>query len=173
MERPRGGKTNQLLRPGSQLKLKHNMEVSNFFGTLNLEDLIDWASELEDYLELEDIEDPVKVRFPKSKLKGHATLWWKELQRDREEEGEMKIIRWRLMVTKLKAKFILTNYKLELFKRLHNLKQKDMNMKYYTKEFYKLTIWSRHRELSKEKIDRYINGLRFNVQDVGDNFYSN
>ena len=36
----------------------------------------------------------------------------------------MKITRWRLMVTKLKAKFILANYELELFKRLQNLKQK-------------------------------------------------
>ena len=53
-----------------------------------------------------------------TKLKGHAALWLKELQRDREEDGEMKISRWRLMVTKLKAKFIRNDYELELFKRL-------------------------------------------------------
>ena len=47
----------------------------------------------------------------------------------------MKISRWRLMVTKLKAKFIPTNYELELFKRLQNLKQKDMTVKDYTEEF--------------------------------------
>ena len=98
------------------------MEVSNFSGTLTPEDLIDWIGELEDYFELEDIDDPLRVRLAQTKLKGHAALWWKELQRDREEEGEMKISRCRLMVTKLKAKFILTDYELELFKRLHNLK---------------------------------------------------
>lgn len=38
-------------------------------------------------------------------------------------------------------------------------------MKYYTEEFYKLTIWSSHREFSKEKVAWYINGLRFNIQD--------
>ena len=68
-------------------------------------------------------------------------------------------------MTKLKAKFIPTNYELELFKRLQNLKQKDMIVKDYTEEFYKLTIWSGHRELSKEKVARYANGLRFNIQD--------
>ena len=94
------------------------MEVSNFSGTLNPEDLIDWIGELEDYFELEDIEDPLRVRLAQTKLKGHATLWWKELQRDREEEGEMKITRWRLMVAKLKAKFISANYELDLFKKL-------------------------------------------------------
>ena len=77
----------------------------------------------------------------------------------------MKITRWRLMVTKLKAKFIPTDYELELFKKLKNLKQKDMTMKYYTKEFYNLTIQFGHRELSKEKVAWYINSLRFNIQD--------
>ena len=28
-----------------------------------------------------------------------------------------------------------------------------------------MTIHSGHRELSKEKVARYINGLRFNIQD--------
>ena len=69
------------------------------------------------------------------------------------------------MVTKMKAKFIPTNYELELFKMLQNLKQKDMTVKYCIEEFYKLTIQSRYRELSKEKVARYINGLRFNIQD--------
>ena len=69
------------------------------------------------------------------------------------------------MVTKLKAKFIPTNYKFKLFKRLQNLNQKDMIVKDYTEEFYKLTIWSRHRELWKHKVAQYINGLRFNIQD--------
>ena len=68
-------------------------------------------------------------------------------------------------MTKLKSKFIPVDYELELFKRLQNLKQKDMSMKGYTEEFQKLTIWFGHRELSKEKVVRYINGLRFNIQD--------
>ena len=69
------------------------------------------------------------------------------------------------MVTKSKPKFIHAKYELELFKRLQNIKQKDMSMKDYTKEFYKLTIQSRHRELSKEKVAQYVNVLRFNIQD--------
>ena len=109
------------------------MEISNFLGTLNPKDLIDWIGELEDYFELEDIEDPLKVRLAQTKLKGHATFWWKELPPDREEEGELKITRWRLMVTKFKDKLIPIDYELELFKRLHNLKQKDMAEGLYRK----------------------------------------
>ena len=87
--------------------MKHKMEVCNFSGTLNLEDLITWIGKLEDQFELKDIEDPLRVRLAQTELKGHATLWWKELKIKKEEEGELKISRWRLMVTKLKAKFIL------------------------------------------------------------------
>lgn len=38
-------------------------------------------------------------------------------------------------------------------------------MEDYTEEFYKLTIRSGHRELGKEKVARYVNGLKFNIQD--------
>ena len=51
----------------------------------------------------------------------------------------------------------------DLFKRLKNLQLKDMIVKYYTKVFYMLNIQFGHRELLKEKVDQYINGLRFNV----------
>ena len=51
IERPRGGRTGRFYRHGSQLKLKHKMEVSNFSSTLNPENLIDWISELENYFE--------------------------------------------------------------------------------------------------------------------------
>ena len=93
----------QFDRSRSQLKLKYKMEVSNFLGTLNPKDLIDWIDELEDYFELEEIEDPLRVRLVQIKLKGHATIWWNKLKIDREEEGELKITRWRLMVNKLMA----------------------------------------------------------------------
>lgn len=49
MERPTRTRVSQFSRPGSQLKMKHKMEASNFSSTLNLEDLIDLIGELEDY----------------------------------------------------------------------------------------------------------------------------
>ena len=39
-----------------------------------------------------------------------------------------------------------------------------MSVKDYTEEFYKFTIRSGHKKLSKEKVARYINGLKFNIQ---------
>ena len=85
LERSMEDRVGQLDRFETRLKIKYKMDVFNFSGTLNPKDLIDWIGKLEDYFELEDIGDLLRVRLAQTKLKGHATLWWKELQRDREE----------------------------------------------------------------------------------------
>ena len=43
----------------------------------------------------------------------------------------------------MKRKFFLVDYALNLLRRLMNLKQFNMLVKYYTKGFYKLSIRSR------------------------------
>lgn len=40
-----------------------------------------------------------------------------------------------------------------------------MSVKEYTEEFYKVMIKFGHREMDREKVDRYINALPFNIQD--------
>jgi hypothetical protein len=100
-----------------------------------------------------------------TKLKGHATLWWDELQADRRNKVMFKIKNWGRMVAKHKSKFITKNYHLNLLRKLQNLRQKGLSMKEYTKEFYKLNIRVGHRENDEEKVVRYINGLRYAIQD--------
>ena len=38
-----------------------------------------------------------------------------------------------------------------------------MTVRDYTEEFYKVNIRSRHMEDTPERVDRYINGLRFDI----------
>jgi hypothetical protein len=69
------------------------------------------------------------------------------------------------MVAKLKAKFIPKDYQINLFRKLQNLRQRGMTVKEYTEEFYRLNIRTGQREKDDEKISRYINGLRYEIQD--------
>ncbi|XP_059075260.1 uncharacterized protein LOC131875213 [Cryptomeria japonica] len=69
------------------------------------------------------------------------------------------------MVAKLKAKLLPGDYSIQLYKKLQNLRQKEMDVKAYTEEFYKLSIRANHEEDETKNIARYINGLRFNIQD--------
>ena len=38
-------------------------------------------------------------------------------------------------------------------------------MKEYIEEFYRMNIRTKHRESDEEKVSRYINGLRYEIQD--------
>ena len=98
-------------------------------------------------------------------MKGHATLWWDELQADRLCKGKQKIKSWERMIAKMKAKFIPRDYQITLFRRMHNLRQKLMTVREYTEEFYRLNIRAGHRERDDEKVSRYMNGLRYDIQD--------
>jgi hypothetical protein len=69
------------------------------------------------------------------------------------------------MISKMKEKFIPRDYQISLFRRMENLRQKMMTVKEYTKEFYRLNIRAGHRESNDEKVSRYMNGLRYEIQD--------
>ena len=69
------------------------------------------------------------------------------------------------MIVKMKAKFIPRDYQITLFRRMQNLRQKLMTVKEYTEEFYKINIRAGHRESDDEKVARYLNGLRYDIQD--------
>jgi hypothetical protein len=51
-----------------------------------------------------------RVRHVVTRLKGHATLWWDELQAERTIKGKQKIKNWDRMVSKLKEKFMPKDY---------------------------------------------------------------
>lgn len=69
------------------------------------------------------------------------------------------------MVTKLKGKFLPKDDQLSLFKKMQNLKWKQLTVKEYTEEFYKVTISARYVEDNPKRVARYINYLRFEIQD--------
>jgi hypothetical protein len=52
-----------------------------------------------------------------------------------------------------------------MFRRMQNLIQKGMTVKEYIEDFYRLNIRDGQRERDEEKVSRYINGLRYNIQD--------
>jgi hypothetical protein len=108
------------------------MDIPVYEGNLDVEELLDWIRALDKYFDYEDIEEDKKVKHVVTRLKGHATLWWDELQADRRCKGKQKIKSWDRMVAKMKAKIHtqgLSNYsvsenaefetEVEFSKRIH------------------------------------------------------
>jgi hypothetical protein len=157
--------TERLIRAISRMSSKTKMDIPVYEGSLNAEELLDWIRALDTYFDYEDIEEDKKVRHVVTKLKGHAALWWDELQAERRSRGKQNIKSWDRMITKMKAKFIPRDYQITLFRRMQNLRQKLMSVREYTEEFYRLNIRASHRESDDEKVARYLNGLRYDIQD--------
>jgi hypothetical protein len=157
--------TERLIKAISRMSSKTKMHIPTYEGSLNVEELLDWIRAMDTYFDYEDIEEDKKIRHAVTKLKGHAALWWDELQADRRSKGKQKIKSWDQMIAKMKAKFIPRDYQITLFRRMQNLRQKLITVKEYTEEFYRLNIRAGHRESDDEKVARYLNGLRYDIQD--------
>jgi hypothetical protein len=115
------------------------------------------------YFDYEDIDEEKRVKHTVTRLKGHATLWWDELQADKRRKGKTNIKSWDRMIAKFKVKFMPKDYQLNLYSKLQNLRQNGMLVKEYTEEFYRLNIRAGHVEDYVEKVVSYINGLRYEI----------
>ena len=52
-----------------------------------------------------------------------------------------------------------------MLKKIQGLKQARKSIQEYTKEFYRVLIRTSHVEANKEKVARYVNGLRPSIQE--------
>lgn len=66
---------------------KPKIEVALHDGNLNVEEL-DWINTLDKYFDHEDVKEDQKVKYSMTRLRGHATLWWDELQADQRKERD-------------------------------------------------------------------------------------
>jgi hypothetical protein len=154
-----------LLKDVANMGAREKLDILMYEGNLDVKELLDWFRDLDKYLDYEDVEEDKKVKHDVTRLKGHATLWWDELQADRRCKGNQRIKSWDRMFTKMKSKFIPKDYQINLFRRMKNLRQKGMIVKEYTEDFYKLNIRVGHHESDDENVVRYMNGLRYEIQD--------
>ena len=79
---------------------------------------MDWINALNKYFYFEEIEDKKKVRYAATRMKGHATIWWDELQTHRERRGKSKINSWDKMLRNIKSQFMPKDYQLNLIRQL-------------------------------------------------------
>jgi hypothetical protein len=111
-----------MIRAIARIGARAKMDIPVYEGNLDVEELLDWIRALDTYFDYEDVEEDKKVKHAVTRLKGHAALWWDELQADRRYKGKQKIKSWDRMIAKMKAKFIPRDYQITLFRRMQNLR---------------------------------------------------
>jgi hypothetical protein len=105
----------RLLKAVARMGARAKMDIPVYEGNLDVEELLDWIRALDTYFDYEDVEEDKKVKHVVTRLKGHAALWWDELQADRRCQGKQKIKSWDRMIAKMKEKFIPRDYQITLF----------------------------------------------------------
>jgi hypothetical protein len=153
----------RLIRVVARMSAREKMDIPVYEGNMDVEEILDWIRAIDTYFDYEYVKEDKKVKHDVTRLKGHATLWWDELQADRHCKGKKKFKSWDRMIANMKEKFIPRDYQITLFRRMKNLRQKLMTVKEYTEEFYRLNIRAVHHESDDEKVARYMNGLRYNI----------
>jgi hypothetical protein len=115
-----------------KLGAREKIDIPMYEVNLDVEELLDRIRSMDKYFDYEDDDEENKVKHDITRLKGHATLWWDELQDDKRCKGKQNIKNWVRMVAKIMAKFIPKDYQINLFRKLQNLRQKGMTVKEYT-----------------------------------------
>ena len=98
--------TAKVLKMLEKVGSKPKMEIPMYEGSLNAEELMDWIRSIDQYFDYEEVEENKRVKFVVTRLKGHAAIWWDEVQTSRTRKGKSKIKQWDKMVSKMKAKFL-------------------------------------------------------------------
>lgn len=89
---------------------------------LQAEGFIDWLNDVERIFDFKEVPDHAKVKLVAIKLKGRASVWWEQLRRSRDRQGNAKITDWEKMKKKMKGHFVSFGYTQTLFKRLQLLR---------------------------------------------------
>eukprot|EP00253_Pinus_taeda_P033677 PITA_33677 len=96
---------------------KPKPELTTYDGSLSIDVVLDWISEMDKYFECEEVSEDCRVKFAATKLKGHAALWWDSVQNERKRLNKTLIKTWTRMVAKLKGRFLPRDYQIALYRQ--------------------------------------------------------
>ncbi|KAK1681247.1 hypothetical protein QYE76_042095 [Lolium multiflorum] len=146
---------------------KPKFSIPRFEGGTDVEEYLTWELKIERLWRLHpDYTEDRKIKLASSEFDGYALRWWDALVQDREEDGELPIITWRAMKAAMRARFVPTNYLRSVFDKLTQLKQGVMTVDAYYMEMEMLMQRARVRESLEMTLQRFLNGLRFNIKGI-------
>ncbi|XP_074314127.1 uncharacterized protein LOC141649333 [Silene latifolia] len=135
------------------------VEIPDFHGSLNPEDLLDWLRSVERVFEFKNYDDRKAFKVAILKLKGYASLWYENMKHQRIRDGKEPVRSWLKLKKKLKEKFIAKDYTQDIFIKLTQLRQEQLTVEAYLRSFEQLTLQCEVTEKPEQKIARFIEGL--------------
>jgi hypothetical protein len=86
---------------------------------------------------LHNYSEEKKLAMTSLEFEGYALIWWEQLLRDHEEDGEDPIVTCQEMKREMGIRFVPKHYRCDLFDKLQNLRQGSFSVEEYYKEVEK------------------------------------
>ncbi|KAK1684234.1 hypothetical protein QYE76_045082 [Lolium multiflorum] len=136
-----------------------------------------WGADVEEYLTWElkieklwslhpNYSEDKKIKLASSEFDGYALRWWDSLIRNRDEDGAQPIRTWRAMKEVMTSRFVPTNYMRNIFDKLTLLRQGVKTVDEYYMEMEMLMQRGRVRESLEMTMQRFLNGLKYDVKGI-------
>jgi len=117
------------------------------------------GTSLDQIFEAKGHDDAKSFKIANLKLTRYASLWFENLENQRARDGKRKINSWEKLKTHMNRKFIPKGYKQHTYNQMFSLKQNNLSVSEYMREFEQLLLRSSSHELQEQTVARFLNGL--------------
>ncbi|KAK1680829.1 hypothetical protein QYE76_041677 [Lolium multiflorum] len=145
---------------------KPKFSIPKFEGGDDVEEYLTWELKIEKLWRLHNYTEDSKIKLASSEFDGYALRWWDALVRNRQEDGEPPIITWRAMKEAMNSRFVPTNYLRTIYDKLTLLRQGVKTVDEYYMEMEMLMQRGRVRESLEMTMQRFLNGLMFDIKGI-------
>ncbi|KAK1611213.1 hypothetical protein QYE76_034886 [Lolium multiflorum] len=146
---------------------KPKFSIPKFEGGADVEEYLTWELKIEKLWSLHpNYSEDRKIKLASSEFDGYALRWWDSLVRNRDEDGAQPIRTWRAMKEAMTSRFVPTNYLRNIFDKLTLLRQGVKTVDEYYMEMEMLMQRGRVRESLEMTMQRFLNGLKYDVKGI-------
>ncbi|KAK1680543.1 hypothetical protein QYE76_041391 [Lolium multiflorum] len=146
---------------------KPKFSIPKFEGGADVEEYLTWELKIEKLWSLHpNYSEDRKIKLASSEFDGYALRWWDSLVRNLDEDGAQPIRTWRAMKEAMTSRFVPTNYLRNIFDKLTLLRQGVKTVDEYYMEMEMLMQRGRVRESLEMTMQRFLNGLKYDVKGI-------
>ena len=95
---------------------------------------------MDQIFEAKGYDDEKSFKIASLKLTRYASLLFENVKKQRSREGKRKINSWEKLKSLMNKRFLFEGYKQDIYSRLFSLKQNNMSMGEYKREFELLLL---------------------------------
>ncbi|KAK1664824.1 hypothetical protein QYE76_052983 [Lolium multiflorum] len=146
---------------------KPKFSIPKFEGGADVEEYLTWELKIEKLWSLHPhYSEDRKIKLASTEFDGYALRWWDSLVRNLDEDGAQPIRTWCAMKEVMTSHFVPTNYMRNIFDKLTLLRQGVKIVDEYYMEMEMLMQRGRVRESLEMTMQRFLNGLKYDVKGI-------